>query len=88
MAQRNKTVVFSSAKSVSEATQKKVRRHAIKQTRNIVVVRTTAGDFVGCLVFVGLFSIRLVIFTGFDRVFRVIRIPRRVIFDIFRFPCN
>lgn len=76
-----------SSRRVSLETQKRVRKTATGLVGKIVVVRTLFGTFTGCLLSVGLTSIRLRIFSGVDRVFITIRIPIGIIRDIFRFPC-
>ncbi|WP_018131446.1 hypothetical protein [Effusibacillus pohliae] len=68
-------------------TQRRIRNTATGLVGNIVVVRTLFGTFIGCLLSVGVTTIRLRVFSGSDRRFITIRIPIAIIIDIFRFPC-
>ncbi|OPH51915.1 hypothetical protein BC351_34450 [Paenibacillus ferrarius] len=68
-------------------TQRRIKSISPGLVGRIVVVRTLAGTFIGCLRSIGLTTIRLRIFSGVDRVFITIRIPIGIIIDIFRFPC-
>lgn len=78
---------LTTSKRVPLKTQSRVRGIARTLVGNIVVVRTLFGTFTGCLLSVGVNTIRLRIFSGVDRVFITIRIPIGIIIDIFRFPC-
>lgn len=83
----SKELNLSTASRVPLQTQKRIKRTAIGLVRKIVVVRTLFGTFIGCLLSVGVNSIRLRIFSGIDRAFITIRIPIGIILNIFRFPC-
>lgn len=82
-----KEVTVRASGKVSEKTQAKIKHVSSRLVGNIVVVRTLAGTFIGCLLSIGRTSIRLRIFSGIDRVFITIRIPIGIIIEIFRFPC-
>jgi hypothetical protein len=78
---------LSTTRSVPLKTQIRNKKICTGLVGNIVVVRTLFGTFTGCLRSIGVNTIRLRIFSGFDRVFITIRIPIGIIIDIFRFPC-
>lgn len=81
-------IKINTGRRVSLATQRRIRRRALRLVGRVVVVRTLFNTFTGCLLSVGTNSIRLRIFSGVDRVFITIRIPIGIILDIFRFPCS
>jgi len=83
----SKEFKLTTTRRVPLKTQKRIRSISSRLVGNVVVVRTLFNTFTGCLLSIGPNTIRLRIFSGVDRVFITIRIPIRIILDIFRFRC-